>query len=282
MQKDPYQLFAESLRWLAQNYSRQPALAEIAEKSGLSEYHFQRQFKQWVGISPKRFVESLSVKHARQLLDQGESVLDASLDSGLSSPSRLHDLLIRHQALTPGEYKRGGAGLDIHYGVAASPFGDVLVAVCERGITSLVFVEPEATQLTIEQMRAKLPNATYTRDQSCAEVMIAKVFEPAFRGEIQLLLAGSPFQISIWQALLQVPANARVSYSQLARATGRPKAHRAVGTAVGANAIALLIPCHRVIRADTGLGGYRWGLERKLALQAWEHDGSLLAQTQSV
>jgi len=266
-----YQRFSDSLKWLAEHYTEQPSLQRIAEGSGYSAHHFQRQFSQWVGVSPKRFVESLSVAHARELLSEGASVLDASLDAGLSSPSRLHDLFIRHETMTPGEYKRGGEGLSVSYGIHDSPFGEVLLASCDRGLLSLVFVEGES-DVAIVEMQKRLPLATYARDEAATKKLVERIFEPTRHGrtELQLLLAGSPFQLKVWQALLALPVGTRCSYSHLAQAAKSPKASRAVGTAVGANPLALLIPCHRVIRADTGLGGYRWGLHRKLAIQAWE------------
>lgn len=270
MSNDSYQRFADSLAWLSAHYTEQPSLEQIAEPSGLSMHHFQRQFTQWVGVSPKRFVESLSVDHARELLAQGASVLDASLDAGLSSPSRLHDLFIRHEALSPGEYKSGGAGLEVVYGLHDTPFGQALLAQCGRGLLALAFVEASEEADSIVQMKKRLPRASYVRDQALTAGVIEQIFSPVEGGELRLLLAGSPFQIQVWRALLQLPLGVRCSYSNLACAVDSPRASRAVGTAVGANPLALLIPCHRVIRADTGLGGYRWGLQRKLAVQAWE------------
>ncbi len=265
-----YQRFSSSLQWLAENYLDQPSLQQIAAQSNLSAHHFQRQFTQWVGVSPKRFVESLSVAHARQLLSAGASVLDASLDAGLSSPSRLHDLFIRHETLTPGEYKRGGRGIVIHHGVHDTLFGRVLVADSERGLLALSFLERGGELTALEQLQKRLPHAEYQVDETRTAALVQRVFSAAAGGEIRLLLAGSPFQIKVWQALLALPSGARCSYGQLATAIDCPRGSRAVGTAVGANPLAVLIPCHRVIRADTGLGGYRWGLQRKLALQAWE------------
>ena len=265
-----YQLFAESLRWLAEHYDEQPSLSEIAAHSGVSEHHFQRQFSKWVGVSPKRFVEHLSVGHARKLLDAGESVLDTSFETGLSSPSRLHDLFIRHEAMTPGEYKLGGLGLSIKYGVHAGPFGETLVGTSKRGLVALTFVGAEGSAAAIATMQRRLPKAEYLEDRPSTLALLEQIFAPARGGELHLLLAGSPFQLSVWHALLRLPIAARCSYGQLARSIDKVGAARAVGTAVGANPLALLIPCHRVIRADTGQGGYRWGLERKLALQAWE------------
>ena len=267
---DQYARFAASLRWLAEHYREQPDLAEIAARSDLSPAHFQRAFSQWVGVSPKKFVEHLSVHHARDMLAHGGNVLDAALEVGLSGPSRLHDLFIRHEALSPGEYKSGGAGLAIRYGFHPSPFGEVLIGESARGITGLVFVEPGQHAVRLADMRKRLPRADFSLDDGALAATVQRVFAPANGGELRLLLAGSPFQISVWRALLALPVDGRCSYGQIATAIERPKAYRAVGTAVGANPVALLIPCHRVIRADAGLGGYRWGLERKLAIQGWE------------
>lgn len=269
MSSETYERFARSLRWLAAHYTEQPSLAQMAAHSGLSAHHFQRQFSHWVGVSPKRFVESLSVEHARARLAAGASVLDASLDAGLSSPSRLHDLLIRHDALSPGEYKRGGAGLAVDYGLHDTAFGRVLLAEGERGVVHLAFVEDDDAA-AFARLQDRLPQASYTLAPERTARRVAQVFDPAAAGELRLLLAGSDFQLQVWRALLRLPEGGACSYGQLAQAIGRPGASRAVGTAVGANPLALLIPCHRVIRADTGLGGYRWGPERKLALQAWE------------
>ncbi len=270
MQDNNYKRFEASLRWLSEHYDEQPSLSEIAAQSGVSEHHFQRQFKKWVGVSPKRFVEHLSVQHARKLLAAGESVLDASFETGLSSPSRLHDLFIRHEAMTPGEYKLGGLGLTIRYGVHESPFGETLVGQSERGLVTLVFIGAGGAPSAVAEMKKRLPKAEYLEDRLSTLQLVDKIFAPAWGGELQLLLAGSPFQLSVWQALLRLPMAARCSYGQLARSIDKSGAARAVGTAVGTNPLALLIPCHRVIRADTGQGGYRWGLERKLAIQAWE------------
>jgi len=270
MASESYERFSDSLIWLSQHYTEQPSLEKIAERSGLSMHHFQRQFTQWVGVSPKRFVESLSVDHARELLSRGASVLDASLDAGLSSPSRLHDLFIRHEALSPGEYKSGGRDLVVSYGFHPTPFGQAFVAQCERGLLSLVFIEDGQDAEPLQRLQKRLPKASYLQDQPNAASVIEQIFSPVEQGELRLLLAGSPFQIQVWRALLQLPLGTRCSYGDLARAVDSPRASRAVGTAVGGNPLALLIPCHRVIRADTGLGGYRWGLQRKLAVQAWE------------
>ncbi|MCC7048786.1 MAG: methylated-DNA--[protein]-cysteine S-methyltransferase [Alphaproteobacteria bacterium] len=269
---DPYHASIErALGWLSRNWRQQPELAAVAESAGMSEYHFQRVFTRWVGVSPKKFLGYLTLDSAKACLERGESVLDAAYESGLSGPSRLHDLFVTQEALTPGEYKTRGAGLEIGYGFAASPFGECLVMWTPRGICALGFVENDDRLACHADLAGRFPGARFVEDTATAVRLTADAFAPVGkRGKLGLVLMGSPFQIKVWEALLQVPEGALVSYEGLAAAIGKPTAARAVGTAVGANPISFLIPCHRAIRKTGVISDYHWGRARKLALIGWE------------
>jgi AraC family transcriptional regulator of adaptative response/methylated-DNA-[protein]-cysteine methyltransferase len=269
---DPYHASIErALNWLSRHWRQQPELAEVAEAAGMSEYHFQRVFTRWVGVSPKKFLGYLTLDSAKACLERGESVLDAAYESGLSGPSRLHDLFVTQEALTPGEYKRRGEGLEIQYGFAHSPFGECLVMWTPRGICALGFVEGGRRQACYADLAGRFPGARYVEDTATAARLAADAFAPVGRrGKLGLVLMGSPFQIKVWEALLSVPEGALVSYDMLAAAIGKPSAARAVGTAVGANPISFLIPCHRAIRKSGVISDYHWGRARKLALIGWE------------
>lgn len=262
---------AHALDWLARHWRQQPDLAAVAEKAGMSAYHFQRVFTRWVGVSPKKFLGYLTLDRAKACLARGESVLEAAYDAGLSGPSRLHDLFVTQEALTPGEFKMRGAGLAIGYGFAASPFGECLVMWTPRGICALGFVGDGGRRACYADLAGRFPAAHFAEDAATAARLAAQAFAPAGRRrKLGLVLIGSPFQIKVWEALLRVPEGALVSYDTLAQAVGRPAAARAVGTAVGANPISFLIPCHRAIRKSGVISDYHWGRARKLALIGWE------------
>lgn len=269
-----YAAVARAIAFVRANASRQPELAEIAAAANLSEFHLQRLFSAWVGLSPKRFLQYLTKEHARAALRDSAGVLDAALDAGLSGPGRLHDLMVSCEALTPGEIRAGGAGVELHHGFATTPLGDALFAWTPRGICHLAFCDGDRAE-KLAALRADWPAATFVGDAGGAAggaaELAARVF-PAMPtpGRLHLLLKGTNFQIKVWEALLKIPPAALVSYGRLAGHLGQPQAARAVGAAVGANRIAWLIPCHRVIREDGDSGNYRWGVERKLALRAWE------------
>ncbi len=266
-----YQLIENAIHYLEEHYQKQPALAEVAAHVGLSEYHFQRLFSRWAGISPKRFVQYLTIQHAKQVLDESQSLLEATFAAGLSGPGRLHDLFVTHEAVTPGEYKARGAGLTIHYGFHATPFGEALVAETERGICGLSFVMGNGRAATFEALSRAWPQARLVEDAVGTETAVGHIFSPGERTTpLPVYLKGTNFQIQVWMALLRVPTGALVTYGTLARAAGQEKAVRAVGTAVGHNPIAYLIPCHRVIQKSGDLGGYHWGVTRKKALIGWE------------
>ncbi|MEW5870873.1 MAG: methylated-DNA--[protein]-cysteine S-methyltransferase [Chloroflexota bacterium] len=270
---EDYQVVEQALRYLAEHYQEQPSLQEVAASVGFSEYHFQRLFTRWVGISPKRFLQYLTKEHARQLLEGSASVLQAAYQSGLSGPGRLHDLFVSLEAVTPGEYKLHGDGLRIDYGFHPSPFGECLLARTERGVCFLAFVSQGDRQDPYNDLRRRWANAELLeapgRTAPLAEHIFALAFQPGEQ-RLRLYLNGSNFQIKVWEALLRIPAGQVVTYEDVAAYLGRPQAARAVGRAVATNPISFLIPCHRVIRKMGVLGGYRWGLPRKQAILGWE------------
>lgn len=263
---DHYTTVAAAIRYIRQHARRQPGLGEVAAAVGLSEFHLQRLFSEWAGISPKRFLQYLTKEHARAALAASADVLSASLSGGLSGPGRLHDLMISCEAMSPGEIKSGGAGLRIGYGEAGTPFGPALIAWTERGICHLEFAPgPETT------LHSAWPAATLAHEPAAAQALAARIFPTSPQpGKLHLLLRGTNFQIKVWEALLRIPPGRVLSYSQLAQLAAAPRAQRAVGSALAANTIAYLIPCHRVIRESGEIGNYRWASERKQALLAWE------------
>lgn len=287
-----------ALAWLEANVKRQPTLDELAAELDLSPYHLQRLFTRWAGISPKRFLQAVTVARARALLRDSRPVLDASFEAGLSGPGRLHDLFVHVEAMTPGEYKEQGTGVKIRYGRHDSPFGPCLIAMTERGVCALEFLDEGMTgpgaednwsmEDALASLRRHWPWATFEEDPAAAGHTGQLVFDRSLRtsedGELRLHLKGTNFQVQVWRALLRVPEGCVVDYGGLARRLGKPTAARAVATAVGDNPVSVIIPCHRVLRRHGELGGYRWGLQRKLALLGWElarDDQSLDAPSRS-
>jgi len=268
-----YARIEEAIRFLEQNFLSQPDLKTIAGHVGLSEYHFQRLFTRWAGISPKRFTQFLTIQYAKQLLDESRTLLETTYESGLSSPGRLHDLFVTYEAITPGDYKRKGAGLTIHYGFHLSPFGDCLLATTERGICGLRFTPANGHKAALTQFQKEWPRAQFVEDNGRVQALMPRIFGlpgKSADSPLRLLAQGTPFQLRVWQALLQIPEGMAASYASVAKLIGDKKAARAVGTAVGRNPIAYLIPCHRVIRQAGHTGEYRWGAARKKAMLAWE------------
>jgi AraC family transcriptional regulator of adaptative response/methylated-DNA-[protein]-cysteine methyltransferase len=263
-----YDLMAAAIRYLEAHQDAQPSLEEVAEAIGLSPSHFQRVFSQWVGISPKRYLQHLTLTRARALLDRQENLLETAYACGLSGPSRLHDLFLRWEAMTPGEYARKGQGLTIAWGWFDSPFGEVLAMGTGRGLCGMAFAAEQGRERALADMRGRWPAARFREDPEAIGPWVRAAF--GGEGEVRLQLIGAPFQIKVWEALLAIPAGGVSTYSEIARRIGRPKAVRAVGTAVGRNPLAWLIPCHRVLRRDGGLGGYHWGLPLKRAMLAFE------------
>ncbi len=244
------------------------ALEQLAAQLQMSPAHFQRVFSRWVGVSPKRYQQYLALDHARALLANRFTVLDTSAGAGLSGGGRLHDLFLKWEAMTPGDYARAGQGLVIRYGFFPSPFGEVLALATDRGLCGMAFCEETGRDAALADMRSRWPKAGFVADDAA----VARFAEGAFGGAApgQLHLIGAPFQIKVWEALLQIPSGHVTTYSEIASAIGSPRAVRAVGTAVGRNPVSWLIPCHRALRKSGGLGGYHWGLPVKRAMLAWE------------
>ena len=243
-------------------------LDTLAERLGLSAAHFQRLFSSWVGVSPKRYQQYLALDHARHLLRARYSTLDTSLAVGLSGSGRLHDLFLRWEAMTPGEYKRGGAGLELNYGWFDTPFGEALAVASDRGLCGLAFAAETGRDAAMADLSARWPSAQWCADPAVAAPHVAAAFGGGTGARLHLI--GAPFQIKVWEALLAIPSGHVTTYGQIADRIGRPGAGRAVGTAVGRNPVGFLIPCHRCLRASGGLGGYHWGLPVKRAMLGWE------------
>lgn len=274
-----YAIVARAIEYIRASAYRQPELRDIAAAVNLSEFHLQRVFTQWAGVSPKRFLQYVTKEYARQALRESADILSATLATGLSSPSRLHDLMIACEAMTPGEIKARGAGVNIGYGCGVTPFGPALLGWTPRGICYFEFHdgEVESKQQTLQ---LQWPASGLERNDEHAARLIAQIFPSRPQpGKLHLVLRGTNFQIKVWEALLKIAPAQRVSYGQLAAMIGAPNAQRAVGTALSANTIGYLIPCHRVIRETGEIGHYRWGSSRKAALLAWEASRRSAAHT---
>jgi AraC family transcriptional regulator of adaptative response/methylated-DNA-[protein]-cysteine methyltransferase len=273
MHQDPeaasaYRSMGRAIRYLSENYASQPSLDEAAEAVGLSPFHFQRLFTRYVGVSPKSFVGHLTLGHAKAELGRGASVLDAALESGLSGPSRLHDLCLKIEAMTPGDYARGGEGLVIDYAFADCPFGIALAMATEKGLCGLAFGDEGEEVAMLADMKSRWPKALYREAPARMSAIAQRIFDR--EGEVGLHLLGTPWQIKVWQALLAIPEGKVTTYGSIATTLSDKKASRAVGTAVGRNPISWLIPCHRVLGQDGALHGYHWGLTRKRSMLAVE------------
>jgi AraC family transcriptional regulator of adaptative response/methylated-DNA-[protein]-cysteine methyltransferase len=269
-----YERVARIIRFLDAQHFQQPDLDALAARAGLSRFHFHRLFSRWAGVTPKDFLQCLTVRHARERLLRGESVLDATLNEGLSSPGRLHDLCVTLEAATPGEIKLGGAGWTIEVGFADTPFGICFIGTGPRGVCHLAFVDACNRDAAAAPLLEAWPNARLRWNQTSARKLGAQIFRPhrensaAFN--LRAFVRATPFQLRVWRALLGVPSGALVSYGHLATSLGHPRAARAIGTAVAGNSLAFLIPCHRVIRETGVVGEYRWGQERKRLMLGWE------------
>lgn len=268
-----YDRIAEAISFITSHVNAQPTLEEIAGHLHLSPFHFQRLFCRWTGVTPKRFLQVLTLERAKQLLSESKSVLEVSDSLGLSSGSRLYDHFVHLEAVTPGEYKVGGAGLTIEYAVHETPFGEAFIATTPRGICGFAFLENEQEiDEHLTDLQKKWPHAILYENHRSTIRVIKEMFagDGTLSSPISLHVAGTNFQINVWKALLRIPPATVVSYSQVANAIGYPSSARAVGQAVGNNPVAFLIPCHRVIQQSGGLGGYHWGTTRKQAIHAWE------------
>jgi AraC family transcriptional regulator, regulatory protein of adaptative response / methylated-DNA-[protein]-cysteine methyltransferase len=267
-----YERVASVIRFLDQHHTEQPDLAALANSAGLSPFHFHRLFSTWAGVTPKDFLQCLTLEHVKQLLRDGDSVFAAAINAGLSGPGRLHDLCVTLEAASPGEMKNGGAGIEIDYGFAETPFGEALIAETKRGVCHLSFVD-QGRNAAHEVLKSQWPNAKVRRNDARIAQLADKIFND--RGEtsnrrLRAFIRGTEFQLRVWRALLQVQAGSLTTYGRLAEAVGQMRAARAVGSAVGANPIAFIIPCHRVIRETGALGHYHWDPVRKRAIIGWE------------
>jgi AraC family transcriptional regulator of adaptative response/methylated-DNA-[protein]-cysteine methyltransferase len=273
MSQSDFSRVAQAIRFLCDQVQAQPSLAEVAAQAGVSEFHFQRIFQKWAGISPKRFLQYLTLREAKELLLESRSVLDASLELGLSSPSRLHDLFVTIEHMTPGQFKQRAEGLTLVWTVAATPFGPALLAALEGRLCALSFLDAADPAEALAELAARWPRARFQQDPAALQPFVTAL-ERRLRGEapqpLALALMGTPFQLRVWEALLRIPEGRVLAYGDLARQMGEPGASRAIGSAVGRNPVGYLIPCHRVIQASGALGDYHWGAGRKRAILALE------------
>ena len=266
-----YQRIAEAIEYINSNFREQPNLDEVAEKVAMSPFHFQRMFTEWAGVSPKKFLQYITVSNAKKILkENGATLLDTALETGLSGTGRLHDLFINIEGMTPGEYRNGGEELSINYSFAESPFGNLLVASTSKGICHLAFADDEVAALNV--LRAKFPNAAYRQmtDMVQQNAMFIFTHDWSKLNQIKLHLKGTAFQLKVWEALLKIPMGQLTTYGTIAKQIAQPNASRAVGTAIGDNPVAFLIPCHRIIQSTGLFGGYHWGPTRKAAIIGWE------------
>jgi AraC family transcriptional regulator, regulatory protein of adaptative response / methylated-DNA-[protein]-cysteine methyltransferase len=265
-----YERIEKAIVYLKENFKDQPDLDEVARQVFLSPFHFQRLFKDWAGVSPKKFVQFLSVQYAKDLLKKNLSIAETSIETGLSGTGRLHDLFIGIEGMTPGEFKNGGESLQINYSFAESPFGDVIIASTAKGICHLSFVNNETTGIL--NLQSFFPNAQIVQKTDLVQQDALHFFTGDWTDlkKLKLHLKGSPFQLKVWQALLQIPVGNLSTYGAIAEKIESPRASRAVGTAIGSNPVAFLVPCHRVIRSSGVIGDYHWGTNRKTAILAWE------------
>jgi len=268
-----YEIIRRAIAFISRRWRDQPSLKRIAAHVGMKPLALQRLFTRWAGLSPKGFLQAVTLDHARTLLDQSASVLDASYETGLSGPGRLHDLFIAHEAMTPGAYKARGEGIVMRWGFHPSPFGSALVILTDRGLAGLAFADPDEEAATLTDMKARWPRATYIEDAAATQPVARRIFDrAAWRPDrpLRVVMIGSDFEIRVWETLLRLPLGKAATYSDIAAHLGRPKAARAVGTAVGRNPLSFVVPCHRVLGKGGSLTGYHWGLTRKRAILGWE------------
>lgn len=272
-QTDDYKHVRAAIEYVSGQWKRQPSIEDIAAHVGLSPQHLTALFRRWAGLTPKDFLQAITLDRARTLLRESASVLDVAYELGLSGPGRLHDLFVVHEAMSPGEYRRGGEGLLMRFGFHASPFGEALAVIAPRGLAGLGFVDEGGQSAALEDMRRRWPRASFVEDQAAAAPYVARAFDPAqWRPDspLRVVMIGSDFEVRVWETLLRIPLGRAATYSDVARSVGSPKAARAVGAAVGRNPISFVVPCHRVIGSTGALTGYHWGLTRKRALLGWE------------
>ena len=270
-----YARIEAAILYLEEHFRDQPSLDEVAREAGVSLHHFQRLFRRWAGVSPKRFGQFLTLDYAKAQLEASASILDAAYDAGLSGPSRLHDLFITYEAMSPGAFKQGGDGVDISYGVHPSPFGPCFVGLSDRGVCALGFADDDGNDAHAvrAEFERRWPAARFHEDQATTEAIVARIFNDrraASAKPLRLAVCGTNFQLKVWEALLRIPPGRITSYQALSQALGLPRSARAVGGAVAANPISYLIPCHRVIRRSGAISNYEWGQSRKRVMLGWE------------
>jgi AraC family transcriptional regulator, regulatory protein of adaptative response / methylated-DNA-[protein]-cysteine methyltransferase len=272
-QTNDYELVKHTLAFISENWRDQPSLETLADQAGLSTTHLQRLFTHWAGLSPKAFLQAVTLDHARELLRDSASILDASYELGLSGPGRLHDLFVTHEGMSPGIYKLRGRGLNITYGFHDCPFGRALILVTNEGLAGLAFADQGDEKSALADMSSRWPEATYTENPKATMPYAKRIFESqnwSSDQPLRVVFIGTDFEIRVWETLLRIPLGKASTYSDIAAHLGKPSAARAVGTAVGKNPISFVVPCHRVLGKSGGLCGYHWGLTRKRAILGWE------------
>jgi AraC family transcriptional regulator, regulatory protein of adaptative response / methylated-DNA-[protein]-cysteine methyltransferase len=276
-----YERVRSIIAFISERWREQPSLDDVADHVGLSTTHVHHLFRRWCGLTPKAFLQALTLDGAKALLAQSASVLDATYEVGLSGPGRLHDLFVTHEAMTPGDFKAGGAGLMLRYGFHPSPFGEAILVATERGVAGIGFVDGGDRPAALADMRRRWPKAEYAEHGPGTAPLARRVFEPStWRAEepLRVVLIGTDFEVRVWRTLLRIPFGRATTYSEIANRMGRPSAARAVGAAVGKNPVSFVVPCHRVLGRSGALTGYHWGLTRKQAILGWEAgQGSLAA-----
>jgi AraC family transcriptional regulator, regulatory protein of adaptative response / methylated-DNA-[protein]-cysteine methyltransferase len=268
-----YDVVRRCIEKISLDYRDQPSLETLAAEVGETPTGLQKLFTRWAGLSPKAFLQAVTLDHARKLLDQGMPLLETSYEVGMSGPGRLHDLFVTHEAMSPGDYKSRGAGLTIRYGFHLSPFGVALIMVTDRGLAGLAFNDAGSERAAFADMSSRWPNATYVEDMSATARHAARIFDPAkWRADqpLRVVMIGTDFQLRVWEALLRIPMGQARSYSSIAAEIGSPSASRAVGAAIGSNPLSFVVPCHRAVGKSGALTGYHWGLTRKRAILGWE------------
>ncbi len=271
--EDDYAVVRRAVAFISQHWRSQPDVESIAHACGVTPDELHHLFRRWAGLTPKEFVAAITLDHARKLLRDSASVLDAAYAVGLSGPGRLHDLFVTHEAMSPGEWKAGGEGLTLAYGFHASPFGDALVVATERGLAGLAFADPGERDRALEDMRRRWPRAQFRDDAARTAPLARRIFDPKLWQQnrpLQVVMIGTDFEVRVWETLLKIPMGCATTYSDIAAKLNAPQAARAVGAAVGKNPIAFVVPCHRVIGKGGDLTGYHWGLTRKRAMLGWE------------
>lgn len=268
-----YETVRRVIEKISLDFRDQPSLDDLAREVGETPTALQKLFTRWAGLSPKAFLQAVTIDHARKLLDEGMPLLETALESGLSGPGRLHDLFVTHEAMSPGDYKTRGSGLTMRHGFHISPFGIALIMVTGRGLAGLAFCDAGGERAALDDMTARWPNASHVEDMGATQPYAARIFDPArWRSDepLRVVMIGTDFQVRVWQALMKIPMGKAVAYSDIAQSIGSPKASRAVGAAVGANPISFVVPCHRALGKSGALTGYHWGVTRKRAILGWE------------